>query len=58
MILLPSKGGGTWNLGAEPPASPSSNGVFGGLGGGGGPEFAAELPARFLAGVGGVGPGW
>lgn len=52
----PSKGGGTLNLpdggGGDP--TPSSMGVFGGLGGGGGPGVA-ELVARLLEGKAGVG---
>lgn len=55
-MRLPSNGGGTLNLpdegGGEP--GPSSIGVFGGLGGGGGPAFA-ELVARLLDGSAGVG---
>lgn len=57
-MRLPSKGGGTLNLpadgGGEP--GPSSIGVFGGLGGGGGPGVA-ELVARLLEGKAGVGRG-
>jgi hypothetical protein len=58
-MRLPSKGGGTLNLPVEGCGEPtsSSRGVFGGLGGGGGPGVA-ELVARLLEGKGKLGVDW
>ena len=52
-FLSPWKGGGTPNFGLESPSS--SMGVFGGLGGGGGPGFVTFETARFLFGRLGAG---
>ncbi len=46
--LSPWKGGGTLNLGLA--SGSSSMGVFGGLGGGGGPVLVTFDVARFLVG--------
>lgn len=42
MILVPKNGGGTPYLEPDSPGSYSSDGVFGGLGGGGGPWFDTD----------------
>jgi hypothetical protein len=53
-IRSPMKGGGTPNLEPDSPGSyDSSTGVFGGLGGGGGPGFEIE-PAWTLEALGGL----